>query len=325
MSAAPRSGAGQWITPEPISDGSDVWSGEQYSSTRGPGRGSEGIAVPFDFDDLDAYSRPPAAARGRFAYAASSVTYPYYANYPGSSIPTTALPPYWPQPSGAPKPLERFAIVSLVLALVAGALGFVPLHNLAIAGSAVIVVAGASIAYGVAALGRLRIYNRTGSGFAIAGIALSTVVVALAVIGLVFSSVFFRWDHSASRAANGAVTARSSVSPFDLRVGDCVQLPTELTTVSSVTTLPCDQLHNGQVYAALKVTDSAYPGSVELKSAGLSACQNALPGFLGANSSNLHVVTIVPDPVTWGAGDRTDTCVAVDRQEQIVGDIRAHA
>jgi hypothetical protein len=104
-----------------------------------------------------------------------------------------------------------------------------------------------------------------------------------------------------------------------------VQLPTDLTTLSKVTALPCQQLHNGQVYAALKATESAFPGSSQLKSAGLTACQNALPGFLGQSSTNLHVVTMVPNQVTWGAGDRTETCVAVDRQEQIVGDIRAHA
>ena len=187
MSALPPAGTGQWITPPPVNDGSDVWSGAEYSSARGTDQGPGEL-----FSQADYGSHLGSLNKTAYrASAATPVTYPYYVNY--ATGPSAALPPYWPQPPGSSNSIQRLAIASLLLALVAGAMGFAPLHQMVLEVAAVFLPAGLSIGYGMAALSRRRICSRSGSALAIAGVSLSVLAIGLAVVGLMVNSLFFRW------------------------------------------------------------------------------------------------------------------------------------
>lgn len=138
MSALPAGGAGNWITPPPLDDGSSVWSSEEYTSS-------------FESSYLTDTGYASAAR-----YAASyprradyTPTYPYYAN---NADPNVALPPYWPRPV-ATLPLDGFAVAALIFGIIGGWIF--------------------GIGFGVAALSRINRGERRGRGLAIAGLWLS--------------------------------------------------------------------------------------------------------------------------------------------------------
>jgi len=66
----------------------------------------------------------------------------------------------------------------------------------------------------------------------------------------------------------------------------------------------------------------AYPGDQALKDQGLDDCKSAALDYLDDDSSPLHVVVFIPERKGWDSGRRASQCVLVDRDKQIVGDIR---
>jgi hypothetical protein len=295
--SAPTPDSGRWVTPPPIDDGSAVWSSEQYvTSTELPqvGHGPYGYSAP---------AHPDYGGYARGANSGYAATYPYYANYGGTGAgATSSLPPYWPQRPGEKQPIDGYAITSLVFGILGGFIF--------------------AIGFGIAALRRIARGSRRGRPLALAGIGLA----ALWMLVLALAAVVLFVNHDdASRNASGVITHRGELSPVDLRVDDCVSLPTSLTALHSVTALPCAQLHNGQVYTILKSPDSIFPGTAVMQTEGLAACEVALPGYLGTRATTLNVVALVPSAQSWPGGDRAEICIAVDRNQDITGDIRPHA
>jgi hypothetical protein len=127
-----------------------------------------------------------------------------------------------------------------------------------------------------------------------------------------------------SRDKGGPTTpgAATKVSPFSLKVGDCVQLPAQISVLRSVPKLACSDPHNGQVFTEFDLTDSSYPGDAAIKTKTLSSCQAKAVDFLGTADTPLHVVSLFPTQDRWAGGDRTVHCLLVDRDKQISGDVR---
>lgn len=140
MSAVPPSDAGRWVTPPPLSDGADVWSSEQYTST----------VDSIYLDDPTYLDRPTDTSYASTASFMYSSSYPYYSAGPRGR---QSLPPYWPQPAYQVIAVDGFAIAALIFGILGGWL--------------------LGIGFGVAALRRIGAGQRRGRGLAIAGLWLS--------------------------------------------------------------------------------------------------------------------------------------------------------
>ena len=208
-------------------------------------------------------------------------------------------------PSGrgqsARPPVDGFAITSLITGLIGGVL--------------------ISVGFGIAALVRIRQGTRSGTGVAVAGLSLSAVWVVVLIATIAFGA-----GRAPDRATDGTVTRAGQVPVSNLRTGDCVHVPRVLTgDMVNADLTPCSQLHNGQVFTVLRASVQVYPGDTQLRTRALDDCQGALQSFLGRSATRLHIVAIFPNLRAWNLGDRYETCLLVDRQQDITGDIRADA
>ncbi|HEY7008848.1 MAG TPA: hypothetical protein VH395_07905 [Jatrophihabitantaceae bacterium] len=159
---------------------------------------------------------------------------------------------------------------------------------------------------------------------------------ALAVAGLSLAGVWllvlailvaFNIGRRPTRNDAGAISHRGQLAPLDMHVGDCLELPRELpaTAMKKITVMPCGDLHNGQVFARANVDPGPYPGTTMLRADSLAKCKSLAATYLG-KPSLLHVVAFfAASEEAWNLGDTSQTCVLVDRQSEITGDIRAHA
>jgi hypothetical protein len=159
--------------------------------------------------------------------------------------------------------------------------------------------------------------------FLIAGSAVAAIAIAVIVILLITTS---GRGGGIARNGAGAITHQATMSPVDLRTGDCAQLPAPLATNGSrtVTAMPCSQSHNAQVYTTVDAANAIYPGADEITAQGLAACQSQVRAYIGDAPTELHVAAFVPDSDGWARGERAEICLLVDRSGNITGDIRAH-
>ncbi|GIG29069.1 septum formation family protein [Cellulomonas marina] len=117
----------------------------------------------------------------------------------------------------------------------------------------------------------------------------------------------------------GEVMAAVEANAFALRVGDCIDADEEFTEevqdVASVPTVPCDQAHDSEIYAATEMTDETYPGDETVASAADEFCYGEFESFVGLpyEDSVLYFSAMYPSPESWELGDdREILCVVVD-------------
>ena len=190
------------------------------------------------------------------------------------------------------------AIASLVLGIIA----FVPL----------------AIGFAIAGLRNTRDGRRRGRWMAVTSLLLT--VAWLAVFGFAVVNAHGRQAH---RTADGSVSRAGSIAWYQVRLGDCIQLPTGLDALQDVTVVPCGQPHNAQAYDTVQLTGSAYPGDAIVRSQSLAGCRDRVQAYLGDGSTALHIVALFPSGLRWRAHDRTAHCLLVDRAKDITGDIRS--
>jgi uncharacterized protein DUF4190/putative regulator of septum formation len=195
--------------------------------------------------------------------------------------------------------MDGFAVTSLVFGLLSGVLF--------------------SVCFGIAALRRIGRGERRGRGLAVAGLALSLVWTIVYIAAFAYHS-----GRQPARDTTGTITHQGQISPGNLRIGDCVRVPRELTgVIGALTVVPCSQPHNAQVFNTLQAPDGPYPGEVALQTAAVNACASAAPSFLGTSQTLLNTVAFFPPEKGWNLGDRDERCLLVDRAKDITGDIRA--
>jgi Septum formation len=207
-----------------------------------------------------------------------------------------------PGDPGRPRPrVDGFAVTALVLSVI----GFVIF----------------SVAFAIAALRRIGRGERRGKPLAIVALVLS----ALWLVGLV-GAVAYHAGRTPPRSTAGAVTRPGTVAPADLQGGDCVEVPRDVSgPVTAMPIMPCSQTHNGQVFATIAADDTSYPGDNTLETEGLDKCRAAAQDYLDGKQTLLHVVVFVPTSTRWDLGDRKESCLLVDREKDITGEIRADA
>lgn len=130
-------------------------------------------------------------------------------------------------------------------------------------------------------------------------------VVALTLLGAVLFLVLRDGDPSGT-TASGAVTFD------DVELGDCTaEIPEGVTL--TVTLLPCDEPHEGEVYATFELSGDDYPGAEQIERFALGGCQREAVAALPPDDETLYdLVYLAPSEQTWEQGDRTVSCVLSD-------------
>jgi len=197
-------------------------------------------------------------------------TGPYTAGpYPGGPNPGAGPNPGWPQanpwgpPAGgsvwAPPPFGQSPSGTTngqaIAAFVLGLLAIVPV----------------SVVFGIVALVRIGRTRQRGKGLAIAGLVLSGLWVVVGAGGVLLG-------------AHYAVTHSNSATPFnpprgaepeaELPIGTCFNQPTD-EDGDLIPVVPCDQLHDFQLYAKLRLPDSFTGDAADVQQATV-ACGKAL-------------------------------------------------
>ncbi|MFD6417115.1 DUF4190 domain-containing protein [Streptomyces sp. NPDC060194] len=230
---------------------------------------------------------------------------------PPPSVPSPTGPGpyggYRPFPPVAPHvPVNGFAIASLVT----GVLCFLP---------------GVGLVLGAVGLLQIRRRRERGTGLAAAGMALSGVGLAVALLlGATGAAKDFadgfRYDVEAA-ARRGALA--------DLAAGDCYD-PVgrqDDEEVSEVVKRSCAQPHAGEVFAVFPVEGfDSYPGDEKLDAIGADTCwerQTAFTMDTWAVPAGVEMYYFVPLEESWRLGDRSVTCAMVDERGRRKGSVRA--
>lgn len=227
----------------------------------------------------------------------------YYPPPPAAGYPSTygGPAPYgslYPYPVPTRRRTDGFSIASLIL----GALSAIPL----------------AVVFGIVGLVRTKAHARRGRWMAVLGL-----VLALGWTVVVVSVVVARHAGQASRASDGSVTKAGTISPYDIRVGDCTTMHSGTTKIHSITVVPCSQLHNAQAFGDVTATDASYPGPAALQQESVNLCLPKARAFLGVTVSGLGLGAFYPSSAAWHDGSRTLHCVLFDPDKSITGDIRA--
>lgn len=108
----------------------------------------------------------------------------------------------------------------------------------------------------------------------------------------------------------------NSTSAFNMRVGQCVQLPDD-SQVSRLETSECTEAHDGEVFHIAKLTDATLPSEDEMKEKAKDNCTGAFEPYVGKSyeESDLEVTWLYPTTQTWATGDREIICIATSMNE----------
>ncbi|MDN4641452.1 septum formation family protein [Agreia sp. PsM10] len=121
----------------------------------------------------------------------------------------------------------------------------------------------------------------------------------------------------------GVVTEAGDTSVFTLREGDCINDVAEM--VSDVPTVPCDQLHDWEVYRNVTMTDTDFPGDEAIAAFADEQCNAEFGTFIGVayESSVYENNYYVPNADSWEQlGDRIVSCLVGDPAGQVTGSLR---
>ncbi|HTZ44758.1 MAG TPA: septum formation family protein [Jatrophihabitans sp.] len=252
---------------------------------------------------------PQPAPYPQAAYGVSAQN-PYGAQpYPPTPAGWTPGPPY-----GGAQPARRRDGWS-VAALVCGILPTVPI----------------GVALGVVGLVRTGNPLRRGRWMALTGLLLSLgwLVIAALVIPLVVDLAGGPSGHpQAQRAVSTVDPGRSNltvtISPKDLRPGDCFTMPATGTLVATLEIVPCGQLHDAQDVANVHLPDASFPGQAAVQREALADCTPRTLAYLGGNADNVRLWSFFPTAQVWAMGNHVAHCVAWDSRSKFVGDVRDH-
>lgn len=134
-----------------------------------------------------------------------------------------------------------------------------------------------------------------------------------ALVAMLASAGCSLTDSGPRRDASGALIEAGEVEALDLRVGDCFNGPGAdgADTVLTVMVVPCDELHEFEVYHAFDLADGAYPGTDTVQERWIAGCLDEFEGFVGVpfDESELDISGIFPTEETWNdLGDREVLC-----------------
>ena len=126
---------------------------------------------------------------------------------------------------------------------------------------------------------------------------------------------------------------RISGDVFSLQVGDCIDEPSDTSSITDVQHQPCTDPHDGEVFANLtypSTSGTAYPGSTGFEDFVQQQCLPALPTYTGRtfdeiDSAGLSYAWFYPTNDSWtNSNDRGVTCyIAKSDGTKLTGSVRA--
>lgn len=174
------------------------------------------------------------------------------------------------------------------------------------------------VIFAVVALVQIPRRHQKGKGLAILGLVLSS----LWVLGMI-GGIAYALLHDSGSAATAPPAGDGTISVTRLQPGDCLADVTEATSVSRVPRIPCDQAHQGEVFAVFTVAADAFPGVDELDSRSEAGCQQRFSAYAGgAANLKMDLYYLHPTQTSWAAGDRTVICIAADQSGSSTGSIK---
>ena len=126
----------------------------------------------------------------------------------------------------------------------------------------------------------------------------------LIVIGIVAAGGIFFREHLSGAAA-------------DLRVGDCIELPTHSGEISEVQHRPCSDPHDAEIFYVFDIASvaaggpRAFPTDSQLDDIVTRRCTPAFDSYTGLDfdtALDFDWGTFVPGVAGWSDGDREVTC-----------------
>lgn len=151
-----------------------------------------------------------------------------------------------------------------------------------------------------------------GKGLAVAGVVLGWLGVAVGMAAAVLVAVFWEdLNDDPDRDEQGRIVNRGEISAFDVREGDCLNLPPSQEEIYSVEAVPCDQPHQAEVYAVFELGGEAYPGDGRVVRSAEAGCNQRFPGAIGRRHarSELEFHSMYPTRQSWRLhDDRGVTC-----------------
>lgn len=139
-------------------------------------------------------------------------------------------------------------------------------------------------------------------------------------------------EPEATRDDTGAVASQGAVDAFSVALGDCVQEPPatdDVELVEQVEAVPCDQPHDGEVYALFDMPDGDFPGEEAVSTAGDDRCVTEFATFIGTSyeESRYDITTLFPTQDSWEElDDREVVCIVLDPEGgQLTGSLEGVA
>ncbi|MEU5317192.1 DUF4190 domain-containing protein [Streptomyces sp. NPDC021056] len=202
-----------------------------------------------------------------------------------------------------PVPVNGLAIAALVL----GILCFLPAVGLVL---------------GLIALSQIKRKGERGKGMAVAGSVLSSVGLVLWTVSLTTGAAADFWDGFRD-AASGEGSA------YSLKKGDCFDSGSDALTGETydVDEVPCAQVHQGEVFAVVKLPGGDFPGDSVIEDTADDKCyalQETYAMDAWAVPEDVDVYYLVPSDDSWAFGDREITCLFgnVDEDKSLTGSLR---
>lgn len=165
-----------------------------------------------------------------------------------------------------------------------------------------------SVIFGIIALNQTKGGRQRGRGMAIAGLIISgawvLVIAAIIVAAIVFD--------------DGSVQATS------IKTGDCIaDAPADGANVLRLPKVSCDEPHEGEVYAMIRVSGNTFPGQTAMQNEYEQRCVSALDAYAPDATSDpgLSSFLLYPSRETWDRGDRDVACIAIT-QDRRTGSIK---
>ncbi|MEV0460608.1 DUF4190 domain-containing protein [Catellatospora methionotrophica] len=218
-------------------------------------------------------------------------TGPQYAASQPYSAPPQQTPPggYGVPYQQGPPPrsgTNGFAIASLIFGVLGGILfGFI---------------------FGFVALSQIKKRNQNGRGMAIAGIVLSSLWTLAICAGVAIAVI------AGANADTTDTTGGDDTSVHSLRIGDCLNDLSTEDEIEELPVVPCTELHDGEVYAEFKLTESTFPGIEAIEKKADPRCADLLKSYAPKAVDDPAVDTyyLYPTSESWAGGDRAVTCIA---------------
>ncbi|ALJ20088.1 septum formation family protein [Microbacterium sp. No. 7] len=121
-------------------------------------------------------------------------------------------------------------------------------------------------------------------------------------------------DTETRDAETGEIVEGGTTDVFTIRVGDCLNDPTTDGEVYEVTTVPCGEPHDYEVYHHAELADGEYPADLDEQADAL--CMAAFADFVGVpfEESMLGFTYYTPTVQSWvQGGDRAVDCLVYDQ------------